>query len=421
MVGRVLSPHRRGRLLLHLNPLNALGWRLLGPVAAVHRRVVAGSTHVTAVVGSMGKTTTARAATAALGLAEPRRIEANYLTQVALALLRVRSGQRQAVVEVGIHGPGEMARYATAVRPDTTVVTWIGSEHHTSLGTLDVTRREKARMVEALPAGGLAVLNADDPRVLWMAGRTRAPVVTYGLSRRADVRAEDVRLDWPRGIRFRLRTDGRVRDVRTRLIGRHMVHPVLAAVAVATAEGVELDEALGRLEHMAPTWARLEPIRLPGGAVLLQDDWKGARESYVAALETLAEVPARRRLVVMGQVPELQRKRGTTYQRLGELAGRAASRVVFVGCTEDFRSLRIGARRGGLPDEAIVHARRRAVAAIDAVPTDLGPGDVVLVKGGQSQRLERVSLALQGRTVACDRQRCRARMLRCADCRRLGG
>jgi UDP-N-acetylmuramyl pentapeptide synthase len=413
VVGPVVSPTERWRLLNRINPL---GWRLVGPMAAVYRRTVVPATRVAAVVGSMGKSTTARAVHAALGLPLRRRIESNYLSQVALSVLAIRPGDRRAVVEVGIQRPGEMARYAAVVRPDTVVATWIGTEHRTSLQTLANTRQEKARMVEALPPGGLAILNADDPRILWMAGRTRARAMTYGLSSGADVRAEDVRLDWPRGTAFRLRAGGRTRDVRIRLLGRHQVYPALAAIAVASAEGVDLDEAIGRVERLAPTRGRLSPVHLECGAVLLEDDWKGAIEAFEAALRTFAQVPARRRIVVLGAVSELYRKRGTTYQRLGELAARTASLIVFCGPTERFRSLRVGAMRGGMPEEAIVHVGRNVRDIPEALPTDLGPGDVVLIKGGQAQRLERVGAALTGRTVRCRRRWCRAKMVRCLEC-----
>ena len=92
-----------------------------------------------------------------------------------------------------------------AARPDVAVITAVGSEHHRSLGTLEVTRAEKSWMVQALPAAGVAVLNGDDPNVMWMRQKTRARVVTFGFGAACDVRADDVRLDWPRGTRKPIR------------------------------------------------------------------------------------------------------------------------------------------------------------------------------------------------------------------------
>ena len=138
------------------------------------------------------------------------------------------------------------------VSPDVTVVTSIGSEHHPTLPRLETTREEKAHMVRALAASGLAVLNGDDPHVMWMATVAPGRVVTFGVGTQCDVRASDVRLDWPRGMRFRLHADGQTRDVAIRLIGRQMVYPFLAAIAVALAERVPLDDAIARCGAMAP-------------------------------------------------------------------------------------------------------------------------------------------------------------------------
>lgn len=406
---------RPGRASL-LEILNELGWPLLGPVAAFYRRRVARRVRIVAVVGSMGKTTTARATLAALGLPDRPAIEHNAQASVALALLRIRPHQKRNVLEIGIHHAGQMAEYADVVRPDVAVVTAIGSEHHTSLGTLETTRSEKAKIVETLPPGGLAVLNGDDPNVLWMMGRTRARVVTFGFGEGCDVRASGVQMDWPRGTRFTLHAGGREREVRTRLFGRHMVYPILAAAAVAQAEGVDLDAALARLERLRPTRARLQPVRLPSGAVVLRDDWKSVMETTEAFLDVLAEVPAGRRIVVLGMVTELARRTGTIYQGVGERLARSASLVIFFGKGTFFRSLRVGAMRGGLPAEAVVHAGWSVCRAIEAIPKDLGPGDVVLLKGSHSQRLERIAAALQGRQVRCDRPHCFAHGIVCGDC-----
>ena len=146
-----------------------------------------------------------------------------------------------------------MRRYARVVRPDITVVTSIGSEHRRSLRTLDVTRDEKAWMVRALGPGGTAVLNGDDANVMWMASQTRARIVTYGFGEACEVRAVDVQLHRPRGMRFRLVAFGTERAVALRLVGRHMVYPALAALAVAQVEGMPLDEAIARVSALEPT------------------------------------------------------------------------------------------------------------------------------------------------------------------------
>jgi UDP-N-acetylmuramoyl-tripeptide--D-alanyl-D-alanine ligase len=208
------------------------------------------------VTGSSGKTTTTRAIVAALG-GRPRSAPfRNAKGFIALAVLLIRPGRRHAVIEVGLTGPNQMTSYARVIRPDIAVVTSIGSEHNRSFGNLEATRDEKALLVRALPASGIAVLNGDDLHVRWMRQHTRARVTTFGFDDTNDVRASPPTLDWPNGMRFRLSTPNETRDVRVRLVGRPMVYPILAAVAVALEEGLPLDDILAALEKLEPTKGR---------------------------------------------------------------------------------------------------------------------------------------------------------------------
>jgi UDP-N-acetylmuramoyl-tripeptide--D-alanyl-D-alanine ligase len=308
-----------------------------------------------------------------------------------------------------------MARYARLVRPNITVVTSIGSEHNRSLKTLEVTRSEKAEMVRILPRSGLAVLNGDDPNVLWMQTQTSARVTTVGFAESNDVRASEVVLDWPGGIRFRLHAHGEIRVLKTRLTGKHMVYPVLAAVAVALAEGFTLDAILPRLEALTPTPGRMQAVSLPNGAMILRDEFKSSLETIDAALDALAEIPARQRIVVFGEISEPPGSQGPIYRRLGERIGHLASRAIFIGESGVWGPFATGAKRGGLPPPMLINSGKSVCKAIEAVREYLGPKDVVLVKGRDNQRLERVSLGLSGRTVRCDIGFCKEKV-RCEKC-----
>jgi len=398
-----------------------LGWGLqqgayplLRRWAQLRRRVWTPRVRVVAVVGSYGKTTTARAVTAALGLAPNPGLEYNATIGLAANLGRLRRGDRVGVLEVGIEHPGQMAAYAAMVRPDVVVVTSVGSEHNRSLGGLERIRAEKAAMVESLPAGGLAVVNGDDPNALWMAGRTRARVRTFGTEAGVDVRAVDVAMDWPRGTRFLLRVDGVEREVRARLFGRHSVAALLAAAAVAIAEGVDLDRVVAALESLAPTDGRMQVEELPGGAWLLRDDFKSSYETVERALDTLAEVPARRRVAVLGEVSEPPGSQGQVYRALGARLAAAADAAVLLG--GNYQRWAAGAAVAGMDRSALVDARRDVLRAAEVVAGMVEAGDVVLVKGRDTQRLDRVSLALQGRAVGCRVVSCSLRTVRCAGC-----
>src|SRR5579864_9691800 len=145
-----------GRLLLW-NGVNYRLWPLSSRLARLYRSTVVRNTRVIAVVGSFGKSTTVSAVSVVVGAPPPRPELGNAWSSVAAAILKIVPRQRHAVVEVGIAAAGQMKGYARTVRPSMTVVTSVGSEHQRSLGSLTVTRDEKAWMVRVLPRSGTAV------------------------------------------------------------------------------------------------------------------------------------------------------------------------------------------------------------------------------------------------------------------------
>jgi UDP-N-acetylmuramoyl-tripeptide--D-alanyl-D-alanine ligase len=376
-----------------------LTWPLLRHVAKVYRMTAARRTRIVTVVGSLGKTTATRAIATALGLRVDPAIEHNAFSYVAMALFQARPWNRHAVIEVGIGRRGHMKTYATTIRPDIAVVTSIASEHNRSFGDLSVTRAEKAEMVRVLTTSGLAVLNGDDQNVIWMREMTRARVVTFGFSGTNDVRATDIALDWPHGTRFRIHVDGETREVRTRLIGRRFVCAVLAAVAVGLSEGFSLDVILARLESLSPSSERLEPVRLATGAYLLRDECKSTIETIDAALDVMAEIPARRKIVILGDVSEPPGSQGPVYRRLAHRIAEIATHVIFIGANCHYYTA--GAARAGMRPDAVTKANTSLKKALLAIPADLGEGDVLLIKGRDNQRLGRIALALMGRKVRC--------------------
>jgi UDP-N-acetylmuramoyl-tripeptide--D-alanyl-D-alanine ligase len=388
-------------------------WPIVSRMAGWHRARNLRGTRVVSVVGSYGKTTTARALIAALGCRAYQRTGLNCWNHVAEALLRVSSADSYAVLEIGIDGPGQMEMYARMVRPDVTVVTSIGSEHHRSLGSLSATREEKSRMVRILGERGTAVLNGDDENVLWMRDHTPARVLTFGFAETNDVFATDV-VETNDSTTFRLHSDASSHSMEVRLVGRHTISAVLAAVAVVEAEGLPFADAGAALEQMEPTPGRMQPVALANGVTLLRDDYKSSLETVHAALDTFSRMSARRKIAVFGEVSEPPGSQGPVYRRIGQRLATIADTAIFVG--GNFQRYAAGAVAGGMPRSAMVDGGGSVLEATRHLLDHMREGDLVLIKGRDTQRLERIACGLEGRQVRCDIGFCPTRLTSCSEC-----
>lgn len=414
MPGLLISPLGRRRLIVEA--IDLLSPAIL-KTAELYRRFALRRTRVVAVVGSFGKSTTMRALATGICGGIHKYAEANTPSFAAHAVLRTRPGDAFAVVEAAINAPGLMEKHARVLQPDIAVVTAIGTEHHRSLGTLEVTRSEKGKMVEALRPSGFAILNGDDENVLWMRNRCRGHVITFGLSGECDVRGTDVHIDWPHGMRFEVRYGGVSKTVETRLIGPNGVRAVLATVAVARAADLDVDRVLGSLRDLEPTDGRLQPIVLANNVTVLRDDYKSALETVHSALDVFADLPARRKICVLGGVSEPPGSQGPIYRELGARVASFAAEFVVIG--NAFQRYAAGASRAGMPREKIHEAGYSARRAAEILESIIQPGDAVLIKGRDTERLERVTMLLQGKTVECDIGFCNSGSTRCRNCRLL--
>jgi UDP-N-acetylmuramoyl-tripeptide--D-alanyl-D-alanine ligase len=390
-------------------------WPAMAYVSRTYRLTLGRRPRIIAVIGSVGKTTTMRTVSAALGLRVSRAalLNSNSHAAVGRGLLSVRPWQKRAVLELGIGGPGQMRRQAATVRPDVVVVTAIARDHWKSFKTLDATRHEKAELVRALGTNGVAILNADDPNVRWMATQTKARVVLVGEAPDAEVRVSEIEFDWPHGMRFLVHVDGQAHPVQIRLMGRHMVFSALAAIAVAHIEGLPLDAAITAVEAVAPTPGRMQTMPVPGGAFVLRDEFKGTQDSAIAALDAFAEIPANRKIAVFGEIAEVSGK--ADYRELAQKAAGIVDRAVFVGSRTTFQLYRQGALAAGMSRDQIDHVRK-AHEVVELLRDDLAEGDVVLIRGRWQQALGRVGLALAGRDVQCRVDPCPFKRMLCDAC-----
>ena len=240
--------------------------------AAVRRRR-ADLGHVTfvAITGSCGKTTTRNLAAAILQRAGPCQHGATWIPgRLGHVLEQVGPETRFCVCEVGARGPGSLSEPLRLLSPQIGMVTTIGDDHYTAFRTREATALEKGKLVECLPPEGTAILNADDPLVRSMAERTRARVITYGVSEHAGLRGSQISSRWPDHLKFTATHAGSAVRIETRLVGEHWVTSALAAIACRIACGFDLETCAAAVKSIEPAFGRYSVhLRPDGGAYVL--------------------------------------------------------------------------------------------------------------------------------------------------------
>ncbi len=364
---------------------------------------------VIGVTGSTGKTTTKEAIAHVLAaryrvFKNPGNWNGRY--GLAIALGRLRPEHDLAVLEMASDSHGEIADLAAMAPPRIAVVTTVQPAHLDVFGDLDAIAHEKADLVRALPANGTALLNADDPRVRAMANETAANVITFGFDPDADLTATNVTLT-PEGTHFTLQIRNsqfairiphseirnpkseirNPKSVHTPLLGRHSVYPALAAIGVGLQYGVDLDTIIQCLASLERVPGRLNPLRGRNGSLILDDTYNASPQATIAALDMLAALPARHRVAVLGDMPELGRHTQAGHRAVGRHAAGIVDQLVTKG--GHARLIAEAAERAGLESDRIV-VTYTAEDAVRAAGQGLGPGDVVLVKGGLEARMESV-------------------------------
>ncbi|GAB3499522.1 UDP-N-acetylmuramoyl-tripeptide--D-alanyl-D-alanine ligase [Nocardiopsis coralliicola] len=373
----------------------------LGRLArAAAEQISAAGADIVGITGSSGKTTTKDLLAQVLDRLGPTVAPVGSLNNEIghpLTVLRADERTRFVVLEVAARGIGHIAHLCSIAPPRIGVVLNVGSAHVGEFGGKEAIARAKGELVEALPAaaaGGVAVLNADDPNVAPMAARTAARVVTVGTGPDADVRALDVRLDSAGRAAFTLAAGGRTAPVRLAVIGAHQVHNALAAAAVAAEFGMDAEGIAAALAEAGPVsrW-RMEVTERADGVTVVNDAYNANPESTAAALETLAAIGAGgRRIAVLGHMAELGDGSRAAHEGIGKAAAESGVDLL-VSVGEQAAGIADGA--AGVPGWAGEAVRADGTdAALDALTERLRPKDTVLVKGSRVAGLERVAAAL---------------------------
>lgn len=297
------------------------------------------------------------------------------------------------ILELGADRPGDISYLTEMVRPQIAVVTAVGEVpvHVEFYPTPQSVAREKAKILKYLGSGGLAVLNYDDPRVHAMKDLTKAKVITFGLSNRADVWASDIAYylssENIEGISCKIHHGNSFVPLRVRgLVAAHQLSALLAAAAVGLHFGMNLVEISSALETLEPPKKRMTILRGINGSTILDDSYNASPLSMQAALETLKDfaraMPAgrqdHRKIAVLGDMLELGSYAREAHKKIYELAQKNADIVIVVG------ELWPNSGETAGPDQAVSPLICQKIKEL------LQPGDVVLVKGSRAMQMDKI-------------------------------
>ena len=313
----------------------------------------------------------------------------NSETGLPMTLLRLEPDDEVAVLEMSMYTVGEIARLAEIAQPEVGVVLAVHPAHLERAGSIERIAQAKSELPRALPRDGLAVLNADDPRVAAMSEVTAAEVRTFGLHPQADVRADDVVSLGLDGTEFTLRAPWGDLRVMSATPGRHLVPHALAAAAVAERFAVPLDEVAAALATGSSAAHRMSVVEAASGARLVDDTYNASPISVAAALDFLAETPVaagRRRLAVLGDMLELGPDEERLHREIGARSASSADALVTVG--ERGRWIAEGARAAGAETVLTASDADEAAAVLERSLAP-GVGDLVLLKASRGIGLER--------------------------------
>lgn len=361
--------------------------RALGDLAASWRQRF--DIPTIAVTGSNGKTTVKEMLAVILsqngqGLKTAGNL--NNLIGLPQMLFQLRQEHNWAVLEMGMSEPGEIDRLAEIAQPRVGIVLNALPAHLQSMGTVEAVAAAKGELLLRISDGGLAVVNADDPRVASLPQNPSARRISFGISR-GEVRAKEIEVLGLEGQRLLIVTPKGEMSVQLRACGRHNVYNALAATA-ALLEKVELSVIAAGLETFTPYKGRFQLEQL-NGITIIDDSYNANPASTKAALETLSQIAASgHRIAVLGDMLELGEHAAEAHLGVGSVAGRNTDRIYLLGklmtaCTAE------GALLADMPPESIFRCSSHTEIA-ELLHQSLRQDDMLLIKGSRGMAMEKV-------------------------------
>jgi UDP-N-acetylmuramoyl-tripeptide--D-alanyl-D-alanine ligase len=350
-----------------------------------------------AVTGSAGKTTTKEIL--AHILATRFRVmkssgNLNNHIGLPLQLLKLEAEHDLGVVEMGMNHAGEIRALGELAHHDLAVVTAVAPVHLEFFGSLAEIARAKYEIIETLPPGGVAVLNADDDYVCQFGRDFKGKVVTFGIKRSADVSARKVKLNGAEGSMFELVVGSVGEPVTFPLVGEHNIYNALAAAAAAMERGISPSQAAAALSSVAPPDKRGQVLHICG-ATLINDSYNSNPRALQAMIDTLASMKAERRILVVGEMLELGPAAEALHRECGKHAADKKIDVV-IGVRGMARAVAEAACGSGTQAQFVETPEQ----AGEWLARNLRQGDAVLLKASRGVKLERALEMLQDKVPA---------------------
>lgn len=343
------------------------------------------------VTGSVGKTTCVQIAAAVLSQkfkTLTTRPNLDPVLNIPITLLKLNPTVKKVILEMGVEYKGEMDFYLSLIKPKTVIFTKISYAHNEYLGSINEILQEKGQLIESLGEEGVAVLNWDDINSKKLAARCKGSIIYYGTDPKAcTVWAGNIRIE-NFMTTFELNLGVERVKVNFKLLGSHQVYPALAATTLGVIYDIPLTKIKLALESIEPSEHRLEVLAGPNNAIVLDDTYNSSPAALDAAIDTLLQVPARRRILVLGEMKELGKYSDQLHRQVAQRIYKEKLDLVFLGLgdaqiiADELKSLGFWEER--------VDANLQNSQLVSKLLKILGKGDVCLIKGSRAIRLDEV-------------------------------
>lgn len=343
------------------------------------------------ITGSVGKTTTMQASQAVLSYKFKTITtlpDLDPILNIPKTILRLKPSIKKAIFEMGVEYPGEMDFYLSLIKPNCAIVTRIFYAHSDFLGDISEIAEEKGKLVEQLPENGIAILNYDDVMVRKLSTKSRGEVFFYGTDpKNCHVWADNFRIENFKTI-FELNVGVERVRVEYKLLGKHQAYSALAAASLGIINGIPLTKIKIALELLQPSEHRMQPVAGPNGSTIIDDTYNSSPAAVEEAIDTLLQIPARRRVIVLGEMRELGKYSQDLHKEIARKIFKEKIDLVILG-SADAQFIALELKSLGFLEERITSDLQNSQIVGKLLKT-LGKGDICLIKGARAIRLDEV-------------------------------